>query len=92
MALVHLAVAVNVVSAVVLIFAFLTWRRVLARRALVFFTANTLLSLVLANASSPWQVAAMIALGAVLLFGRAGRTPPKPQIPPALHSFKIHSD
>jgi len=68
MTLVHLAVAVNVLSAVVLIFAFLTWRRVLARQALVFLTANTLLILVLVDASSPWQVAAMIALGAVLLF------------------------
>jgi hypothetical protein len=68
MRLLHLAVAVNVVSAVVLIFAFLTWRRVLAQGALVFFTANTLLVLVLADASSPWQVAVMIALGAELLF------------------------
>ena len=68
MTLVHLAVAVNVVSAAALIFAFLTWRRVLARQALVFLTANTLLILVLVDASSPWQMAAMIALGAVLLF------------------------
>jgi len=68
MTLVHLAVTVNVVSAAALIFAFLTWRRALARQALVFLTANTLLMLVLVDASSPWQMAAMIALGAVLLF------------------------
>jgi len=67
MTLVHLAVAVNVFSAVVLIFAFLTWRRALARQALVFLAANTLLTLVLVDASSPWQAAAMISLGAVLL-------------------------
>jgi hypothetical protein len=68
MTLAHLAVAVNVFSAVVLIFALLTWRRALARQALVFLAANTLLILVLVGASSPWQAAAMIALGAVLLF------------------------
>ena len=69
MTLVHLAVAVNVFgTVVVLIFAFLRWRRALARRALVFLTANTLLILVLVDASAPWQVMAMIALGAALLF------------------------
>jgi hypothetical protein len=73
---------VNVVSALVLIFAFLTWRRVLARRALFFFTANILLILVLADASSPWQVAAMIALGAVLLF---------PQMRSGLHQRRLGS-
>ena len=67
MMLVRLAVAVNVFSAVVLIFAFLTWRRALARQALVFLAANTLLILVLVDASSGWQAAAMISLGAVLL-------------------------
>ena len=65
--LVRLAVAVNVFSAVVLIFAFLTWRHALAQQALVFLAANTLLVLVLVDASSPWQAAAMISLGAVLL-------------------------
>ena len=68
MTLVHMAVAVNAFGAVVLIFAFLTWRRALALRALVFLTANTLLILVFVDASAAWQVAAMIALGAALLF------------------------
>jgi hypothetical protein len=68
MRLVHLAVAVNVCSAVVLIIAFLSWRRTLAWRALVFLTANMLLILVLADASAPLQVAAMIALAALLLY------------------------
>ena len=65
--LVRLAVAVNVFSAVLLIFAFLTWRRALAQQALVILAANTLLILVLMDASSPWQAAAMISLCAVLL-------------------------
>jgi hypothetical protein len=80
MTLVHLAVAVNICSAVVLIFALLTWRRTLARRALVFLTANTLLILVLADASAPLQVAAMIALAALLLY---------PQMHSGLHRRRL---
>jgi hypothetical protein len=81
MSVVHMAIALNVLSAPVLIFAFLTWRRVRAGLALVCLAASTLLIAILAGAGSPWQIGAAVSLCAALLLWRvqANRSAPRPR-------------
>jgi len=68
MTVVHLAEAGLVLSSTLLIFAFLTWRRALAQRALVAGVASVLFLLMLEAGSPPWQLAGVVILcGAVLI-------------------------
>jgi hypothetical protein len=67
MTVVHLGEAGLVLSSALLFFAFLTWRRALAQRALVAGVASVLFLLMLEGASPLWRLAGVVFLCAAVL-------------------------